>query len=184
MSGANGRRRLAALAVVVLALGAAAAVAVVALGSRGTVRTAPAAAVRRPAAAFRTVLPDGASFGSRDLAGTPTVVAFVIEDCASCIATLETLAALGHDGVRTVAVNVNVPPGRNPAAAAARLASFARRVGAASGTLFAADPRQRTIAAFGLRQIESFVIFDRRGRQIGRGVGLSEAQIREALKQA
>ena len=132
---------------------------------------------------FRTVLANGASFSSRDLAGKPMVAAFVIEDCASCVETLRTLASVNKNGVRTLAVNVNVPPGTNPATAASRLASFARAVHAGDGVLYAADPGQRTATTFGVRQIESYLIFDARGREIGHGVGLTASQIRSALKQ-
>lgn len=176
------RRRLLAVAILALALGAATVVAVVAFGGRGKVEKAPApVAARQASERFRTVLANGASFSSRDLVGKRTVAAFVIEDCTSCVETLHTLAALHKDGVRTVAINVNVPPGTNPATAASRLASFARVVNAGNGTLYAADPGQHTAAAFGVRQIESYLIFDVRGREVGHGIGLSANQIRSAL---
>lgn len=179
------RRRVVAVAIIAVAVAAAAVVAVVAFAGRGSVQRVPVAAgaSRQATGRFRTVLANGMSFGGRDLAGEPTVAAFVTADCASCVATLRTLAALGVDGIRTVAVNINVPPGTNPVTAASRLAAFARNVNARGGTLYAADPGQHTATAFGVREIESFVIFDARGREIGHGVGLSASQIRSALKQ-
>lgn len=179
------RRRLVALAIVVLAIAAAAVVAVVAFGGRGRVETssAPAAAkaTRAGTAPFQTVLASGVALTSRDLTDRPTVAAFVIEDCSSCVETLHTLTALSKDGVRTIAVNVNVPPGTNPATAAQRLASFGSAVNADSDILYAADPGQRTAAAFGVRQIESYLLFDAQGRKVGHGVALSAKQIRRAL---
>jgi cytochrome oxidase Cu insertion factor (SCO1/SenC/PrrC family) len=182
------RRRLAALAIVVLAVAAAAVISLVAFGQRGKVETsaAPAAAkaTRAGTGPFRTVLASGAALTSRDLSGRPTVAAFVIEDCTSCVNTLHTLSALSKDGVRTIAVNVNVPPGTNPAAAAQRLASFGDNVNASGQILYAADPGQRTAVAFGVRQIESYLLFDKGGREVGHGVALSPMQIRRALKLA
>lgn len=178
-------RSMIAVAIIVAALAAAAVVAVVAFGSSGKVEKASTpVAARQAAGRFRTVLANGASFSSRDLVGKPTVAAFVIEDCTSCVKTLQTLDALYKSGVRTVAINVNVPPGRNPVAAATSLASFARVVHAGDGTLYAADPGQRTAAAFGVRQIESFLIFDARGREVGHGIGLSANQIRSTLNRS
>ncbi len=179
------RRRLLSVAIIALALGAAAVVAVVAFGGRGKVEKAqtPVAALQA-SGRFRTVLANGASFSSRDLVGQPTVAAFVIEDCTSCVNTLHTLAALRKNGVRTVAINLNVPPGRNPVAAATSLAAFGHDVHAGNGILYAADPGQRTAAAFGIRQIESYLIFDARGREVGHGIGLSTDQIRSALNRS
>ena len=178
-------RSMIAVAIIVAALGAAAVVAVVAFGSSGKVEKASApVAARQAAGRFRTVLANGRSFSGRDLVGEPTVAAFVIEDCSSCVKTLQTLDALHKGGVRTVAINVNVPPGRNPVTAATSLASFARVVHAGDGTLYAADPGQRTAGAFGIRQIESFLIFDARGREVGHGIGLSANQIRSALNRS
>jgi len=181
------RRRITAAVIIALAAAAAAIVAVVAFAGRGKVEKA-AAPVRsadsgQASGPFQTVLASGTQFTSRDLGGKPTVAAFVIEDCTSCVNTLHTLAALSKDGVRTLAVNVNVPPGSNPIDAAKRLASFAANVNGKSGILYAADPGQRTAAAFGVRQIESYLIFDARGREVGHGVALSPNQIRRALKQ-
>ncbi len=183
----NDRRRLAALAIVVAALGAAAVIAVVAFGGRGKVEasSAPAAAKATAGAGrFQTVLASGAALTSRDLQGRPTVAAFVIEDCTSCVHTLQTLSALSKDGVRTIAVNVNVSPGSNPVSAAQRLASFGGAVNAGGQILYAADPGQRTATAFGVRQIESYLLFDKNGREVGHGVALSPKQIRRALKLA
>jgi cytochrome oxidase Cu insertion factor (SCO1/SenC/PrrC family) len=180
----SNRLRLGSLAIVGLAIAAAAVVAVVALGGRGKVeRTAAPAANGQALAAgrFQTVLASGAPLTSAQFTGRPTVAAFVIEDCTSCVATLQTLSALSKDGVRTIAVNVNVPPGTNPATAARRLASFGADVNASDGILYAADPGQRTASAFGVRQIESYLLFDARGREVGRGVALSASQIRRAL---
>ena len=182
----NNRRRLVAVAIIAVALAAAAAVAVVAFAGRGKVEkvSAPASVSRQATGRFRTVLADGTSFSSRNLTGKPTVAGFVIENCTSCVSTLQTLAALSKDGVRTVAVNVNVPPGTNPATAAGSLASFAGNVNAGGDTLYAADPGQRTARAFGVRQIESYLIFDAHGREVGHGIGLTASQIRSALKQS
>jgi cytochrome oxidase Cu insertion factor (SCO1/SenC/PrrC family) len=179
-------RRLVAVAIIVLAIAAAAVIAVVAFGQRGKVETSapPGAAKARTAekGPFRTVLASGAALTSRDLSGRPTVAAFVIEDCTSCVNTLHTLTALSKDGVRTIAVNVNVPPGTNPVTAAQRLASFGSDVSASGQILYAADPGQRTATAFGVRQIESYLLFDRHGREVGHGIALSPKQIRRALK--
>jgi cytochrome oxidase Cu insertion factor (SCO1/SenC/PrrC family) len=178
------RRRLGALAIIGLAIAAAAVVAVVAFSGRGKVeKTAAPAADRQALAAgrFHTVLTSGAPLTGRDLAGRSTVAAFVIEDCTSCVDTLQTLSALSKEGVRTIAVNVNVPPGTNPAAAARRLASFGGDVKASDRILYAADPGERTASAFGVRQIESYLLFDARGREVGHGVALSAQQIRRAL---
>lgn len=179
------RRRLLAVAILILALALAVVVAVVVFAGRGRVEKAPApAAAGQAEGRFLTVLANGASFSGRDLVGKRTVAAFVIENCTSCVETLHTLAALHKDGVRTMAINVNVPPGTNPATAAGRLASFARVVGAGNGTLYAADPGQHTAAGFGVRQIESYLIFDARGREVGHGIGLSANQIRSVLSQS
>jgi cytochrome oxidase Cu insertion factor (SCO1/SenC/PrrC family) len=180
---AKNRRRLGALAIIGLAIAAAAVVAVVAFGGRGKVEMTAAPALAKAAAAgrFHAVLASGAPLTSRDLAGRPTVAAFVIEDCTSCVQTLQTLNALSQDGARTIAVNVNVPPGTNPASAARRLASFGGDVKASDRILYAADPGERTASAFGVRQIESYLLFDARGREVGHGVALSVNQIRRAL---
>lgn len=182
----SNRRRLVAVAIIVLALAAAAVVAVVAFADRGKVEkvSASATASHQATGRFRTVLANGTSFSSRDLVGKPTVAAFVIENCTSCVETLHTLGALSKDGVRTVAVNVNVPPGENPVTAASRLASFAGVIKAGGGILYASDPGQHTARAFGVRQIESYLIFDAQGREIGHGIGLSVSQIRSALTQS
>ena len=179
----NNPRRLAALAILVVALGAAAVIAVVAFGGRGKVEAPPAAA-KAGSGRFQTVLASGAALTSRGLRGRPTVAAFVIEDCTSCVHTLQTLSALSKDGVRTIAVNVNVSPGSNPVSAAQRLASFGGAVNAGGQILYAADPGQRTATAFGVRQIESYLLFDKNGREVGHGVALSPKQIRRALKLA
>jgi cytochrome oxidase Cu insertion factor (SCO1/SenC/PrrC family) len=185
-SGSKGNhRRLIAAAIIVVALAAAAAISVVAFASRSKVErvSTSATASRQATGRFRTVLANGMSFSSRDLTGKPTVAGFVIENCTSCVSTLQTLAALSKDGVRTIAVNVNVPPGTNPVKAASSLASFAGNVNAGGETLYAADPGQHTAQAFGVRQIESYLIFDAHGREIGHGIGLTASQIRSALKQ-
>jgi cytochrome oxidase Cu insertion factor (SCO1/SenC/PrrC family) len=174
--------------IIALAVAAAAIVAVVAFAGRGKVEKTAApgrsAASGQASGPFQTVLASGTGFTSRDLGGRPTVAAFVIEDCTSCVNTLHTLAAVSKDGVRTLAVNVNVPPGSKPIDAAKRLASFGGAVNAGGQILYAADPGQRTATAFGVRQVESYLIFDARGREVGHGVGLSPKQIRRALKLA
>lgn len=183
MSSTRSRRRLGALAIIVLAIAAAAAIALVVFGGRGKVEaSASRAAATAQRRAFRTVLANGAELTSRDLNGRPTVAAFVIENCGSCVETLHTLTALSKDGARTIAVNFNVPPGTNPAAAARRLATFGKRVNAGDEVVYAADPGQRTAAAFGVRQVESYLLFDARGREVGHGVALSPKQIRRVLK--
>src|SRR5262249_29119107 len=182
---ASNGRRLGALAIIGLAIAAAAVVAVVAFGGRGKVEKTAAPAANGSALAagrFHTVLASGAPLTSAQFTGRPTVAAFVIEDCTSCVETLRTLSTLSKDGVRTIAVNVNVPPGTNPATAARRLASFGGDVNASDRIRYAADPGQRTASAFGVRQIESYLLFDAQGREVGHGVALSTGQIRRALK--
>jgi hypothetical protein len=181
---ASNRRGLAALAIIGLAIAAAAVVAVVAFGGSGKVEKAAVSAAdgqALAAARFHTVMASGAALTSAQFPGRPTVAAFVIEDCTSCVQTLQTLSALSKDGVRTIAVNVNVPPGTNPATAARRLASFGGDVNASDRIVYAADPGQRTASAFGVRQIESYLLFDARGHEVGHGFALSVNQIRRAL---
>lgn len=153
--------------------------------------TQPKATVERPSAAgaagvdqrFRVVLADGQALTLADLRGKPTVAGFVIENCLTCIPTLKTLAALERDGVNAVAVNVNTPDQAGAPAAVRRLAEFAKATDA-SGALYAADPGSQTASALGVRQLESFVIFDADGREIGRGVNLDAEAIRSTLEGA
>lgn len=127
------------------------------------------------------MLGDGRKLTLADLRGKPTVVGFVIEDCASCVPTLETLATLGRDGdVNAIALNVNSPSAASAPTAARRLERFAEVV-EATGPLFAADPGTCTASAYGIRQIESFLVLDASGRELGRGIGLGADEIRETL---
>src|SRR5712691_567371 len=183
-SSGDRRRQLAAAALIAAALLAAAIVAVVAIiGRHGSVEkpAAGASSSARVDGRFKAVLADGGTLTLAGLRGKPTVVGFVIEDCASCVATLKTLATLSRDHVNAVALNVNAPSAAASPTAARRLASFGKAV-KATGPIFAADPGTRTASAFGIRQIESFLIFDARGHEVGRGIGLSADAIRRALK--
>jgi len=179
------KRQVLAAVLVTAALAVAAAVAAVVLqGGDGSVQKASRGAASSAAAVdsrFHAVLADGRRLTLADLRGRPTVVGFVIEDCASCVPTLQTLATLSHDGVNAVALNVNAPTKASGPTAARRLASFGEAV-EATGPVYAADPGTRTASAFRIRQIESFLIFDARGHEVGRGVGLSADAIRSALE--
>lgn len=178
------RRQLAAAALIAGALLAAAVIAIVVINGRhGSVEKPAAGAASSSGKVdgrFKAVLADGRTLTLAGLRGKPTVVGFVIEDCASCVATLKTLATLSRDGVNAIALNVNAPSVAAAPTAARRLASFGKAV-KATGPIFAADPGTRTASAFGVRQIESFLIFDARGREVGRGVGLSADAIRNTL---
>lgn len=179
------KRRLAAVAVLAGAVLAAALVAAIVIIGRGGSVEKPAARAASSSGPsddrFGAVLADGRRLTLADMRGKPTVVGFVIEDCASCVPTLQTLATLSRDGdVNAIALNVNSPTAASATTAARRLADFADVV-EAKGALFAADPGARTASAYGIRQIESFLIFDARGRELGRGVGLGVEEIRETL---
>src|SRR3989442_15380951 len=80
------RRQLAAAALIAAAILAAAIVAVVAINGRHGSVEKPAAGAASPAAKvdrrFRAVLADGGTLTLAGLRGKPTVVGFVIEDCA------------------------------------------------------------------------------------------------------
>lgn len=181
-------RRLAAGGVLAGAVIAAALVAAVVVSGRdGSVEKPAPRAVSASGPSdgrFTAVLADGRKITLADLRGKSTVVGFVIEDCASCVPTLQTLAALSRDGdVNAIALNVNAPTAASAPRAARRLADFAEVV-EAKGPLFAADPGTRTASAFGIRQIESFLIFGPSGRELGRGVGLGADEIRKTLEGA
>ncbi|MFN2469154.1 MAG: TlpA family protein disulfide reductase [Gaiellaceae bacterium] len=182
------KRRLATIAVLASALIASVLVAFVLISGRdGSVERPAARAASSSAPSdgrFSAVLVDGRELTLADLRGKPTVVGFVIEDCATCIPTLQTLATLSGDGdVNAIALNLNTPTAASAPRAARRLATFADAV-EAKGPVFAADPGTRTASAFGIRQLESFLIFDASGRELGRGVGLGADEIRQTLEGA
>lgn len=120
---------------------------------------------RRPLASFR---------------GRPVVIAFVQPYCATCIPTLRTLDAVARahpDGsVIPIALNVGVGgPGD--------LRSFAASVGV-THPLFANDPGLRVANAFGVQELETFVVIDAQGRVVTRGVGLPQSTVLSAVGQA
>ena len=134
----------------------------------------------RPAAPDVAVALEGG--GRRSLAsfrGRPVVIGFVQPYCASCITTLKTLDAVARvhpDGsVISIALNVGVGgPGD--------LRGFAASVGVTL-PLFANDPSLRVANAFGVQELETFVVIDPQGRVAARGVALSEGTVLSAVGQ-
>jgi hypothetical protein len=133
----------------------------------------------------RLVLADGRALTGADLAGRRAVIGFMQDGCGDCATGLQTLAALSADPtVRAVAVNVATPQDRDAAGAAKRLARFADALGAHGQVVFAADPDQQTSAALGVRELDTFVLVDRDGRELARGTGLTVGQLRRLLGRA
>jgi cytochrome oxidase Cu insertion factor (SCO1/SenC/PrrC family) len=112
--------------------------------------------------------------------GRPVVIGFAEPYCTSCVHTLRTLDALagaeGGGGVVPIALNVG---GGSPG----ELAAFAAQLGV-SRPLFAADPGLRAADAFGVQQLDTFVVIDAQGRLVSRGAGLSTNALMKDLAAA
>lgn len=123
---------------------------------------------------------DGRTLGLAEFAGKPLVVGFVLDYCATCVATMKTLETLSGRGVATLALNVGAPPGTDATEAARRLQQFARGLNVTSPTM-AADAGQRTAKRYNVKVLETFVILNKNGREIGRGTQLDAAAIEATL---
>jgi thiol-disulfide isomerase/thioredoxin len=132
------------------------------------------------AKAINAVGVDGRTLGLADFAGKPVVIGFVLDYCTTCVPTMRTLEQLADQGVATLALNVGAPPGTDATDAARRLKQFARGLDVTSPTM-AADAGQRTAKRYNIRVLETFVILDGSGREIGRGTQLDAAAIEATL---
>ena len=132
---------------------------------------------------LHALLADGRPVTLDRFAGRPVVIGFVLDYCETCIGSMHTLDQLSRQGVQTVALNVGAVPGGSAAAAAKSLTEFGRSLGVRSLT-FAGDEGQKTAAAYHVRVLETFVVLNGHGREIGRGIGLNAAQIERTLRSA
>ena len=174
------RRTWAAVGVIGGAIALAVVVGVVVLG-RGSGHVERATGATAPP--LHALLANGRAVSLSGFAGKPVVIGFVLDYCETCIGSMHTLDQLSRRGVQTLALNVGAAPGVSAKAAAARLAEFGRSLGVRSPT-FAGDEGQKTAAAYHVRLLETFVVLDARGLEVGRGIGLDAAQIEKTLHRA
>lgn len=137
-----------------------------------------ASPARTDAGAPRLTLQDGRQHPLTDFRPGAVVLGFTVPSCDTCVPTLRRLDAPARAFPRRVltAIAVNVGPG-----GPGPLAAFAAQIGA-SRPLFAADPGRRVVRALGVRQLETIVVLDRRGRMALCAVNPSTAAIVRAVR--